>query len=273
MNKQAIVSESAPRPKPPVLQAPPARSAHRRRWSARRSRPAPSQWRSCRPTGLRRSHSPAARMPASRARSMRWRGRPGSRSRAGRRDARSRSTSSVCGAARCIADLPGYGYAAVPRALKKALAGFPLELRHDAHVAGRAGADRRRAPRIANDGRAAARGIPAVRAPGPDPRDQDRQAEPGRAQRAAVASIASRLTECFRARPGGQCRGVLGAVATGHRRSRRGDRAVDLLMSRRCSDEDKKEAPRSRGVTRGLETPPPASSRRGHPLREESGRR
>ena len=50
---------------------------------------------------------------------MHSRSRHALRSRAARRGARSRSISSTCVAARVVADLPGYGYAAVPHALKR----------------------------------------------------------------------------------------------------------------------------------------------------------
>ena len=59
------------------------------------------------------------RTPANRARSMRSPTGRGSRSRARRRAARNRSISSALRGGALLADLPGYGYAAVPRELKR----------------------------------------------------------------------------------------------------------------------------------------------------------
>ena len=115
--------------------------------------------RNCRRRARRKSRSPAGRMPASRARSTRSPTGRGSRSPARRRAARSRSTCSACASGALLADLPGYGYAAVPQELKRALAGVPRALSRDAAVAGRAGAGRRRAARAGRPRRRAARGL------------------------------------------------------------------------------------------------------------------
>ncbi len=87
------------------------------------------------------------------------------------------------------------------------------------------------------------------------------------AQRAAVAAIRSQLAEAFPLGAGNvTVQPFSGYGAYRHRRSRGGNRGLDLGARQ-------EKAPRSRGVTRGRETPADKRPWRGHPLREGSGRR
>ena len=102
-----------------------------------------------------------------------------------------------------LADLPGYGYAAVPQRAEAPLAGVPRALPRDAPVAGRARAGRRRAARARRSRSQPARGLSDERPAGASACDQDGQVRGVGAARGAArdrARCRRGVSACMRRR-------------------------------------------------------------------------
>ena len=160
-----------------------------------------------------------------------------------------------------LADLPGYGYAAVPQALKRHWQEFLAPLPRDAAVARRARAHRRRAARARRPRRAAARGLSHERPAGAAARDQDGQARGVGAARRRSARSSGDVAAAFpAARRAGDGRAVLGDAPHRHRGGGGDARAIGSAIGVRRGRADdpagaKEKAPRSRGVARGPKHP------------------